>query len=223
MSEEYEDIKIVALMSVPTVGWNHHWGQVYGALQPFKIPLRLGFGAFWHQTMSNLLEDCIDDGIDWALTLDFDSMFRAEHVDQLIGHFGTRPDIDAIAALQCKRSTDEVPLMTAEGMTQIELTDEPAKVSTAHFGLTLIRLDALKKMPKPWFLGTPDPEGSYRTDRRLDPDIAFWHKWRETGNSLYVDLKCSIGHLQPLVSEFGPDGKARHVHIVQWRKANPVY
>lgn len=222
MSEEYQDIKIVALMSVPSVGWNHHWGQVAEALRPFNIPIRLGYGAFWHQTMSNLLEDCIDEGLDWALTLDYDSMLRAYHIDQLLGHFGSRPDMDALAALQCKRSTDEVPLFTAMGLTEIEIKDEPLKVDTAHFGLTLIRLEALKKVPKPWFVSTPDANGSYRTLQRTDADIDFWHKWKKAGNSLYVDLKCGIGHLQPLVSEFGPDGKPRHVHVTDWRKANPV-
>lgn len=218
MSDEIQDLKIIALMSVPMCGWNPHWGTVAESLRPFGIQIRLAYGAFWHQSLSNLLEDCVDDGVDWAMTLDYDSMITARHVDRLIGHMGSRPEIDAIAALQCKRGTDEVPLMTAGGFSEIEVTDEPARVDTAHFGLTLIRLDALKRMSKPWFVSVPDANGSYRTLKRTDADIYFWHKWKEAGNTAYVDLRCVIGHLQPMVSVFDENYNPKHIHVTEWRE-----
>ena len=95
---EYADIKIVALTSIPMCGWNPHWGCVAEALRPFQIPIRLAYGAFWHQSMSNMLEDCIADGIDWVLTLDYDSMFSADQLNRLIERFGQSPHIDAMAA-----------------------------------------------------------------------------------------------------------------------------
>jgi len=215
-----QDIKIAALMSVPMCGWNPHWGCVSEAVRPFQIPIRLAYGAYWHQSISNLLEDCISDGLDWVLTLDYDSMFTAEHLDRLIGRFGQREDIDALAALQCKRSTDEVPLMTVQGVDEVEINGEPIRADTAHFGLTLIRIDALKKVPLPWFRSVPDPNGSYKTLKRTDADIYFWREWQRAGNTLYVDPQCAIGHLQPLVSEYDAEFKVRHVHVTEWRKAN---
>lgn len=217
MEEEVQDIKIVALMSVPMCGWNSHWGCTAEALRPFQIPIRLGYGAYWHQSMSNLLEDCVKENLDWVLTLDYDSVFRAEDLDRLIGQFGQRPDIDALAALQCKRGNDEVPLMTAVGQTEIPVTGEPIKADTAHFGLTLIRVDALKRVPMPWLVSRPDEAGSYKTTRRTDADIDFWQKWQAAGNTLYVDPMCSIGHLQPMVAEFDEGFNPRHVHVFDWR------
>ncbi len=217
---QYADIKIAGLLSVPRVGWNDHWGCVAEAVRPFQIPLRLGFGAYWHQTMSNMLEDCIDDGIDWVLTLDYDSMFSAEHLDRLIRRFGQCPHIDALAALQCKRGTDEVPLMTT-GTTAVEVNKvnpDPIKVNTAHFGFTLIRLDSLKRVPKPWFVGRADENGSYRTLSRIDPDIAWWHAWAAAGNTAYVDPACAIGHLQPMVACYDDDMKLGHLHVNEYRK-----
>lgn len=220
MSEETQDIKIAALMSVPMCGWNPHWGCVSESFRPFQIPIRLGYGAFWHQTMSNLLQDCIDDGLDWVMTLDYDSMFTAEHVDRLIGQFGQRSDIDALAALQCKRGTEETPLMSAAGQTHLEINGNPVRADTAHFGLTLFRLDALRKMPMPWFSSVPDQEGSYRTRQRTDADIDFWHKWKKAGNTLYVDPMCAIGHLQPMVATYDERFNVRHLHVNDWRAAN---
>lgn len=217
---QYEDIKIAALISVPMCGWNPHYGAVCEALRPFQIPLRLGYGAYWHQTMSNLLEDCIDDGLDWVLTLDYDSMFDAIDLDRLIRRFGQNPHIDALAAMQCKRGTDAVPLLTT-GERVLEIArdnPEPIKVNTAHFGMTLFRLDALKQVPRPWFVGRPDENGSYRSLGRIDPDIAFWHGWTQAGKTIYVDPACSIGHLQPLVAIFDDEMKVQHVHVTDWRK-----
>jgi hypothetical protein len=152
------------------------------------------------------------------LACDYDSMMTARHVGQLIERFGRNPHMDALAALQCKRSTDEVPLLTVEGATRITVAAEPIKVDTAHFGMTLIRAASLARVPRPWFEGRADPDGSYRTLGRTDPDIAFWHGWRAAGNTLYVDPLCSIGHLQPMVAEFDEHYKPRHVHVVDWRQ-----
>ncbi len=217
---EYADIKIVALMSVPRVGWNDSWGCINEALRPFKIPIRLSFGAYWHQLMSNMLEDCVDEGIDWILTLDYDSIFSAEQLDKLIGLFGARSDIDALSVLQCKRGIDEVPLLTTSGKSEVEIAGEPLKVDTAHFGMTLFRTEALRRMPKPWFVSVPDERGSYRSIGRVDADIFFWHKWREVGNTAYVDPYNAIGHLQPMVAVYDEQLKPKHVHVTEWRKAN---
>lgn len=216
---QYEDIRIVVLMSVPMCGWNPHWGCVSEAVRPFQIPIRIAYGAYWHQSLSNLLEDCIDDGLDWVLTLDYDSIFSAEHVDRLIRTFGQNPQIDALAALQCKRSTDEVPLLTVAGESAIEVDGNPFKVTTAHFGMTLIRMESLKKVPMPWFRSMPDPRGSYRTLERTDADIYFWHEWNKAGNTVYVDPQCTIGHLQPMVACYDENLKVKHVHTTDWRKA----
>ncbi len=214
----YEDLKIVALTSIPMCGWNPHWGQLCEALRPFQIPARLGYGAYWHQTISNMLEDCIDDGIDWAITFDYDSMMTGNQLNQLIRRFGQNPHIDALAALQCKRGKDDVPLLTVSGKSVIEIGREPFQVTTAHFGMTLLRLDSLKKVPMPWFVGSPDENGSYRTLRRTDADIYFWHAWNKAGNSVYVDPQCRIGHLQPVVSVFDDQLKPKLMHLEDWRK-----
>lgn len=218
MSDEAQDIKIAAILSCPMVGWNPHYGSVSEALRQFGIPLRIGYGAYWHHTMSNLMEDCVNDELDWILTLDYDTLTDAIDLDRLIGTFGANSHMDALAALQCKRGTDESPLLSVPEVSEIEITGEPIKAFTAHFGMTLFRVEALKRFPMPWFPDKPDPKGSYKTAQRTDADIAFWHGWRDAGNSLYVEPNVIIGHLQPMVAVFDEHMRVKHQHFVDWRK-----
>lgn len=214
--EVKEDVvKIVALMSIPRVGWNDAWGQVFEALAPFRIPVRRFTGVYWGQCMQRSLEGCIADGLDWVLCIDYDSMFTAKHVDRLMGEFGNNAQIDALAAMQCRRN-QKYPLMTLKGQTECAVTLEPMKVTTAHFGLTLLRLDALRDVPKPWFKSEPDDSGEWG-DKRLDDDIWFWHQWRLAGKTIYVSPNVRIGHLELMVSEFDSELKHRHVYVSDWR------
>jgi len=142
-------------------------------------------------------------------------MFGVKHVDKLLHTFGQRADIDALAALQSRRGTP-FPLMTT-GQIRTEVDGEPIKVASAHFGLTLIRVDALKDIPKPWFFAKPDANGEWGDDR-LDDDIWFWHQWRLAGKTIYVAPEVSIGHLEVMVAEFDEDLQPRHVYVPAWRE-----
>ena len=215
-----KDIKICAVMSIPRVGWNDAWGQVMEALAPLRIPVRRFNGAFWGQCMQRAFNDCVKDGVDWILTIDYDSMFTAEHVDQLLGMLGSHPEIDALAALQQRRG-QPFPLMTKGCESVSAVTNDPLKVTTAHFGLTLIRVEDLLEVPKPWFYGQPDSNCEWEMGGdKLDDDIWFWHQWKKAGKTLYVDPNCRIGHLELMVAEFTHEMQPRHVYVPEWREAN---
>jgi hypothetical protein len=101
----------------------------------------------------------------------------------------------------------------------LETDGKPIKVCSAHFGLTLIRVDALRKTPKPWFMSKPDDNGDWE-DGRFDDDIWFWHNWRAAGNTLYVAPSVSIGHLEETVAAFDKDLNPIHMYVHQWREEN---
>jgi hypothetical protein len=71
-------------------------------------------------------------------------------------------------------------------------------VSTAHFGLTLIRTEAIKKMSKPWFHSVPSPEGDWN-EGHVDDDIQFWRNFEAAGNSLHLANHVAIGHAELMV------------------------
>lgn len=211
--------KVKAIMSVPRVGWNDAWHSISSALRPFGIAIETFNGVFWGQCMQRAFQNAVADGVDWLLCIDYDSMITAKHVEEMLAILSAHPEIDALAALQTRRGGDEFPLMTIAGQTKIEVTGEPIKVATAHFGLTLIRVKCLSDVNKPWFKSEPDANGEWGDDR-FDDDIWFWHQWRKAGKTIYVAPDVRIGHLQLMVSEFDEDMNPRHVHVSDWRKAN---
>lgn len=215
---ETQEVKIRAVMSVPRIGWNNAWQTIVDTLRPFKIPISTFDGVFWGQCMQRAFSEALEDGIDWILAIDYDSMVKPEHLSRMMDWFGKRPDIDALAPIQMRRG-QHYPLMTVAGQKETEVGWEPMLVTTAHFGLTLLRVDALRDIPKPWFKGQPDINGEWN-DNKLDDDIWFWHQWRLAGKNIYVAPDVSIGHLELMVSEFDAHMQPQHYHVGEWRKRN---
>lgn len=211
-------LKLCAVMSVPRYGSNEAFACVYQALQPIGIPVHQFTGAFWGQCLTRALESCQRIGIDWALTIDYDSMFTERDVRALIATVIQRPDIDAIAALQARRGK-LVAIGDAGGpdMTVTSTNGEPIKVRSAHFGLTLIRISALADLVKPWIQGQPDPSGGWN-DGRVDADVAFWRNWQDAGHTCYIAPAVPIGHLEEMVTCFDDKFQIVHRYAKDWRR-----
>lgn len=213
--------KVKAVMTTPRLGFNDMWNSAITALPRLNIDLTNVTGAFWDQSLTQVIERAIEDGgADYLLTLDYDSVFHAGHVSKLIQLAMVRPDADAIAPIQASRHAAQ-PLfgLSAETRTvcddgksvdveRAEFETDLVKVRQAHFGLTLIRIEALRRLPKPWFLGHPNAAGEWK-DGKLDPDIHFWRLWEKEGRSLFLAPRVVIGHLELMVR--WPDQEMRPV------------
>ena len=214
-----QDVKICAYMTLPRYEAVVSRSIAEGALRKLGIPLVTSQGVFWGQCMQRMFQDAVSQDADWILSIDSDSLFSEQHVSDLFNEFGQHPECDAMAALQCRRGS-KFPLMTQGGSTGMELsTLDPIKVTTAHFGLTLIRVDVLKTVPKPWFFAQPNATGDWGDDR-LDDDIWFWHQWRLAGKTIYVTPRVSIGHLEETVAMFDEHLQPKHEYISKWREDN---
>lgn len=222
-------IKIKCAMSVPRLGFQDNFFSWSRALLPHGIVPTKYDGAYWDQcierTMTELHESC-----DWILCIDYDSVFTADDVSALVRLATLHPEADAIAGMQMARGKNgSKPLLVIHNeyggaKTQIssEAMEEPlVKLDTAHFGLTLIRCEALKKMPHPWFYSQPNKEGTWG-EGRLDADIYFWHKWKQVGNTLYGANRVVIGHAELMIS--WPDKELNPIYQYPndfWEKGRP--
>jgi hypothetical protein len=214
-------IKIGAYMTLPRYEAAASRGVIERALRPLEIGLTTSQGVFWGQCMQRMFETAVDNDLDWILAIDSDSMFTADQVSVLLDQFATHAEADAMAALQCRRGRP-FPLLTCGHETNVDVdVDKPILVTTAHFGLTLIRVEALKEIAKPWFKAEPDAKGQWGDDR-LDDDIWFWHQWRLAGKSIYVTPKVSIGHLEETIAIFDEKLQPQHCYLADWREANGV-
>jgi hypothetical protein len=213
--------RVKAVMTTPRLGFNDMWNSAIMALPRLGIDLTNVTGAFWDQSLTLVMDRALEDGdADYLLTLDYDSVFHAGHVSRLLQLAMVNPDADAIAPIQASRHADQ-PLFGLSSDQRVlcdngrsvdveraEFEVDLVRVRQAHFGLTLIKVSALRSLPKPWFLGTPNANGDWK-DGKLDPDIHFWRVWEREGRSLFLAPRVVIGHLELMVR--WPDQEMRPV------------
>lgn len=224
-------IKVSAVMSVPRLGFMDNMFCAIDALPQLNVKLRRCTGVFWGQCLERAIEETLrDDAPDAVLTLDYDSIFTCRDVAMLIQLLCCNPEAHAIAAVQAGRTNVSNRLFTikapdgASNMADVPtatFADDLARVSTAHFGLTLLRADKLAALPKPWFADVPAPDGSWN-EGRADADIAFWRKWEAAGHDLFLANRVPIGHLELTVLWPAPTGLETTPltqPLAEWRKA----
>lgn len=218
-------MKIVCLASIPRdQGFHLHWQCQREALLPLGLLPREYGGAFWHQALERLLEGAIADGFDYALTVDFDSIFDRRHVEALISLAKRNPSADAIVPWQIKRdSTDRIFGVRREDgafrrrFDEAEFEPELMPIDVGHFGLTLIRLEALERLSRPLLQAIPDSKGGWDGEH-VDADIAFWNQARERGLKIYLATKIRIGHLQQVVTWPTSDFGIEHQFVEEFRR-----
>jgi hypothetical protein len=198
------DVKVAAVMSVPRLGFTDNLFCVASALAPHGIaPIKVT-GAFWGVCLQKGFESVIDTH-DVILAIDYDTIFTAKTVEALLAlmmHAG----VDAIAPLQVKREANAV-MFSPLGVGPEEKCEvseswfaKPVQpVETAHFGLTFLRTAALKKVKKPWFIGTPSEAGDWNGGH-CDEDIHFWREWNAAGNTLGMATGVSVGHAELMIT-----------------------
>ena len=244
-AEDLDQLKIAAIMSIPRYGCNASRGLIERACSTFRIPLNAVTGAYWGQILQNAME-LFEDEVDWIITFDYDTCLVPEQLSRFFKTFGDHPEMDALASLQCRRN-HSTPLMSISGQhrTEINIADpQPIKADTANFGMTLLRVENLKRTPKPWFWSIPSKAGGWNERRPtkglvhpavaavwelapdvcgdgstpVDADVWFWRVWAEAGNSLYVDPACRVGHLEEMITEFDANMEPATLYAGQWRE-----
>ena len=198
------EVKVAALMSCPRLGFTDNFFCVAQALAPHRISPIKYTGAFWGQCLQNCMEDVIDKH-DVILTFDYDTVFTAKTVEALLTLM-MFSGVDAIAPLQTKREANTVmfalPGIKPEDKTTVEddWFQKPVQlVETAHFGCTFIRTEALKKVPKPWFVAQASEAGDFRGGH-IDEDIHFWKAFYKAGNKLGIATQVSVGHAELMIT-----------------------
>jgi hypothetical protein len=215
--------KIHAVMSMPRLAMTENFACAVSVLMPAQIPLTSRVGAYYNQCMEWGIEEAERQGADWVLTIDYDTIFNAEILGRLILLFDNYKEFDALVPCQVRREADYCLFnVDRENSNWKKLNYyDVFPVTTGHFGLTLIRLSALKKMDKPWFQCVPAPEGKGWADGRIDGDMNFWKKFRAAGNTIGLASRVSVGHLQQLVT--WPDALMHPIHqyAADFRESGP--
>lgn len=210
--------RVVAVWSCPRLGFMDAFDSIFRSLSAAGIKILRGMGVFWGQQMEILMDSAIaEDHADLILCLDYDAVFTADDLSELLRIMATHPEVDAVCAHQWNRAADR-PLWNA-GRTvsapELAASGDLLKIVTGHFGLTLIRASALSKIPKPWFHATPAPDGTWNAGK-VDSDIRFWHELARVGCHAYLAPRVVIGHLELAVRWPGSDLHIRWQHMYDY-------
>lgn len=211
---------VAAVMTLPRLCPTDTLFCAMNAFRPLGITLTRFGGVFWGQGITKLFEKQTSEGNPkYLLTVDYDSLFDEDDVLALYELMERRSDIDAACPVQMKRDSDSPLFLLRDRAGEVQrafqmsdLKAESLPVTTGHFGLTLIRVEALKRLPKPWFHSVPDPDGSWG-DARIDEDVAFWHKWQAAGNTLHLANRVVLGHAQWVATWPGKTMRAVHQYL----------
>jgi len=215
------EVRIAALYTAARYENTYCRNMIDKAISDSGLKLAVSLGVFYGQCMQMMMEDVSEKGCDFILTVDGDSLITRKNIDRLIYMIANREGIDALAAMQVRRSM-RYPLFTVGNSQSVDVDPtEPFPVTTAHFGLTAIRASKLLQTPKPWFASKCSPEGTWgRESGKVDDDIWFWNQWKEAGNTVYIDPGCCIGHMEEMIAVYGPDMKPTHIYPKDWEEQN---
>ena len=199
--------KTTAVLSAPRYGPTIHMRYAFKAFALSHVPYQIAGGAYWHQVLSQVLEDQIEYGSKYVITCDYDTIFSQADVLELYRLMEAMPEADAICALQSKRGDEGVALFGMKNKKGEFIRSIPGynmdrhmmQITTGHFGLTIFRTESLNALPRPWMNSAPNDEGLW-ADGKVDADIQFWNNWRIAGHTLYLAPRVIVGHLQEIVT-----------------------
>jgi len=215
-------LKVVAVTSIPQLGHNVNYGCQIEALTPFGIPIRQCYGAYWHQTLSEGIDAVLAQGVDYVLTLDYDVLFTAKHVADLMALAMDHPDADVIVPCLCKREGNGLCAHTKEQDPTkggVNLNDELIPIQLGHFGLTLFKASAFARLSRPWFLPVPDPTGGWG-EGHIDADMNFWLNCEASGLTVMLARHVRVGHIEYMatIPNAADPRQTDYVHVGEWRK-----
>jgi len=209
------NVKVQAIMTAPRAEITWCRNQIEKAMNELRIPLSVSGGVYYGQCMQMMLEDAIDQGVEYAITVDGDSVFTGDQVHHLIS-LAVQEDMDALCAMQLRRGK---PHMLGHRFGEVSgvWNGYPMQVDTAHFGLTVLNLKKLAAVEKPWFFCQPDENGGWRGNK-IDSDIWFWCQWKKAGLKCFIDCSTRIGHVEEMVAIYDDEFKPTHMYPQDWRK-----
>lgn len=223
----YEDMR--ACMTMPRLAWTDNMFVCQQACTTLRVPLVNSIGVFYGQCMQRMLESaCQAPELKWVLTIDYDSIFDWKDI-VCMRNIAERDGLDAIIPMQAGRERNVALLntMQADGtatpITREHMAMDWFPVSAGHFGLTLLRVETLRKLPKPWFVSKPAEDGTWG-EGRIDDDIWFWRQARDAGWKIGVSPKVHIGHIETMISWIEPNGGKQFQPMFHWlRNGKPWY
>lgn len=210
-AKSLEQIGVVS--SVPRLGFQAHSSAMFKAFRPYNVSYLKMTGVYWEQQLQKGLSSLIEQGCTYIFTVDYDSIFTDEHIRELLTLAVRYPEAGAIVPMQVRRGGMDMVLTgfrdkngdLLKSVPRSTFNSEVTPIDIGHFGLTLIKVEALQNVTKPWLWSLPNPGTGEWDEGKVDADIYFWNKFRQSGRIVYSANKIRIGHIDEHIIWVGDD------------------
>lgn len=193
------------------------------AAHRLRWPIWRAGGAYWHHGICRLFERAIDERLDYIVAVDYDTIHEPMDALRVVSLLDTREDVGAVFPVQMRRGANEplfCPMVKqAEApdgthmMARADFRTALMEAKKGHFGLTAIRVDALRTMKRPFMVEQP---GENYGDDRIDADVAFWPSMHAAGWRTCMAPSVVVGHLQEFVTWPTNDMRTLHQNAEEW-------
>lgn len=177
-------------------------GSLVGALDKLKAEgysykLAIRIGGNKSRNMNKLVEETLDGGYDYLMSIDADMVFPTDGVVRLIDN-----DKDIVGANYSVRGNGvgndprEVVVKMADedgNLISMAATDLPKELFRCHGlgnGFTLYKREVFKDMARPWFEDFEDENGKWSGE-----DINFHRRAYQAGFEVWCNPKIKMGHI----------------------------
>lgn len=192
-----ETPSVCAVLSKPRLTVTDHEACWTDTVMRMGIKRTITCNGFpWEAALENGIEKALNEFDDpYMLFTDFDSVMDPGDLQVLVDTMQAHPELTALYPCQAHRHKDE---LLCDGNGKYDVDSDVTETSYGHFGLTLIRTDALRRMmlAKPWFWSMPNATTNRWEDGKTDADIFFWRRIQEFGGRIGRCNKVVIGHME---------------------------
>lgn len=223
-----ENPTVTCVMSQPRFTFTGHEIRMIELAKKCDFNIQPCMGAFWERDMNTAIIEAIKNSDPHFLFFsDYDSVFEVEDYQMLLEAIQADPTMAAIGAVQMSRHNDK-PLVFENHR---EYEGDVCRVDFQHFGLTIIRREALEELaltldgPLFWSIPGRDANGKWDWDQwsRSDGDITFWRNLKLLGMKVCQHNKVCIGHIIQAIKY--PKGSGRGVQLQPienyWKSGKP--
>ena len=193
-------VKKRTLIGIPTIGHMHHkfFKTVLTLAKPEGITIETLPRTLPHVARNSLAEMAVENGFDYMFYLDDDMLFNDIHLlTNFISHLDQHPEVDVIGPVAYMRNPPFYPCVFMEDPSNdpyytlfTERDKGKVEVDMVTCACTLVRVDLLRKMKKPWF--------EFKTigSEMIGEDVYFCRKAkREHGATIICDTDQDVWHI----------------------------